>query len=34
VVAMDRGQKICEGSCDYVLSAECVIEAYLGEEEC
>jgi len=34
VVAMDRGQKICEGSCDHVLSAECVIEAYLGEEEC
>jgi branched-chain amino acid transport system ATP-binding protein len=34
VVAMDRGRKICEGSCDYVLSAECVIEAYLGEEEC
>jgi branched-chain amino acid transport system ATP-binding protein len=34
VIAMDRGQKICEGTPDYVLSAECVIEAYLGEESC
>jgi branched-chain amino acid transport system ATP-binding protein len=34
VVAMDRGQKICEGTPDFVLSEECVIQAYLGEEEC
>jgi branched-chain amino acid transport system ATP-binding protein len=34
VIAMDRGRKIYEGSCDEVLSARCVIEAYLGEEEC
>jgi branched-chain amino acid transport system ATP-binding protein len=34
VVAMDRGQKICEGTPDFVLSEDCVIQAYLGEEEC
>ena len=34
VVALDRGQKICEGTPEFVLTADCVIEAYLGDDLC